>query len=60
MKIILSVSESFHLFVILLGFIAGLVYSYAKAFPPKKNTSQSIPMSSSSQSVTDATKANSD
>ncbi|CAO3674758.1 unnamed protein product [Umbelopsis vinacea] len=45
---------------ILVGFIAGLVYSYAKAFPPKKNTTQSIPMSSSSQSVTDATKANSD
>ncbi|GAB5585289.1 GDP-mannose transporter into the lumen of the Golgi [Umbelopsis nana] len=45
---------------IFVGFVAGLVYSYAKAFPPKKNTPQSIPMSSSSQSVTDATKANSD
>jgi GDP-mannose transporter len=42
------------------GFVAGLVYSYAKAFPPKTNTTQSIPMSSSSQSATDATKANSD
>ncbi|KAI9289953.1 hypothetical protein BC943DRAFT_312989 [Umbelopsis sp. AD052] len=45
---------------IFVGFVAGLVYSYAKAFPPKANTTQSIPMSSSSQSATDATKANSD
>ncbi|KAI8584646.1 hypothetical protein K450DRAFT_217280 [Umbelopsis ramanniana AG] len=45
---------------IFVGFVAGLVYSYAKAFPPKTNTTQSIPMSSSSQSATDATKANSD
>ncbi|KAH8553613.1 triose-phosphate transporter family-domain-containing protein [Umbelopsis sp. PMI_123] len=45
---------------IFVGFIAGLVYSYAKAFPPKTNTVQSIPMSSSSRSDTDATKANSD
>lgn len=43
-----------------LGFIAGLVYSYAKTTGSKPNPSQpqSIPMSSSSQSAADAAKAN--
>ncbi|KAJ2960263.1 hypothetical protein NQZ79_g4426 [Umbelopsis isabellina] len=45
---------------IIVGFFAGLVYSYAKAFPAKSDKPQNIPMSSSSQSVTDATKANND
>ncbi|CAO3617007.1 unnamed protein product [Cunninghamella echinulata] len=45
---------------IIVGFIAGLVYSYAKTFGSKPNNSQpqSIPMSSSSQSAADAAKAN--
>ncbi|CDS03875.1 hypothetical protein LRAMOSA06830 [Lichtheimia ramosa] len=45
---------------IIIGFIAGLVYSYAKTTGSKPNPSQpqSIPMSSSSQSAADAAKAN--
>ncbi|CAO3591519.1 unnamed protein product [Absidia cylindrospora] len=47
---------------IIVGFIAGLVYSYAKTFGSKPNTNspqqQSIPMSSSSQSAADAAQAN--
>ncbi|KAI8070895.1 hypothetical protein BC940DRAFT_235045 [Gongronella butleri] len=46
---------------IALGFVAGLVYSYAKTFgskPSNTSTSQSIPMSASSQSAADAAKAN--
>lgn len=47
---------------IIVGFIAGLVYSYAKTFGSKPTNSspqqQSIPMSSSSQSAADAAKAN--
>ncbi|KAI8083070.1 uncharacterized protein BX664DRAFT_339760 [Halteromyces radiatus] len=46
---------------IIVGFIAGLVYSYAKTFGNKSNNTQqqqSIPMSSSSQSAADAAKAN--
>ncbi|CDH49523.1 gdp-mannose transporter [Lichtheimia corymbifera JMRC:FSU:9682] len=45
---------------IIIGFIAGLVYSYAKTTgsKPSQNQPQSIPMSSSSQSAADAAKAN--
>ncbi|ORX49386.1 UDP-galactose transporter [Hesseltinella vesiculosa] len=46
---------------IIVGFIAGLVYSYAKTFggkPSNTNLTQSIPMSASSQSAADAAKAN--
>ncbi|KAI7879571.1 UDP-galactose transporter [Lichtheimia hyalospora FSU 10163] len=45
---------------IIIGFIAGLVYSYAKTTgsKPNPNQPQSIPMSSSSQSAADAAKAN--
>ncbi|CAO3608370.1 unnamed protein product [Cunninghamella blakesleeana] len=45
---------------IIVGFIAGLVYSYAKTFgsKPTNTQTQSIPMSASSQSAADAAKAN--
>ncbi|OZJ03265.1 hypothetical protein BZG36_04905 [Bifiguratus adelaidae] len=46
---------------ILVGFVAGLVYSYAKTIQGKANAAKNnnmIPMSSSSQSAVDANKAN--
>ncbi|KAI9497383.1 GDP-mannose transporter into the lumen of the Golgi [Zychaea mexicana] len=45
---------------IFIGFVAGLVYSYAKTIgsKPANNQPQSIPMSASSQSAADAAKAN--
>ena len=46
-------------FILLAGFVAGLVYSYAKTIGSRpSNQSQSIPMSASSQSAADAAKAN--
>ncbi|KAG0163511.1 GDP-mannose transporter into the lumen of the Golgi [Apophysomyces sp. BC1034] len=45
---------------IIVGFVAGLVYSYAKTMSnrPSNTRADSIPMSSSSQSALDAAKAN--
>ncbi|KAG1051992.1 hypothetical protein G6F42_028962 [Rhizopus arrhizus] len=39
---------------ILMGFVAGMVYSYAKAFPSKKTKDTTTISSASSQSYSDA------